>query len=67
MTISIDELSIRAHEAEVAELDTKIKRAQALRDPFKRKRTEPGRALPHHGNQSAYTQRTNPSLGGQHS
>jgi hypothetical protein len=29
-------------------------RVQALRDPFKKKRSEPGRALPHHGNQASY-------------
>ena len=59
MTISIDEL-LRLAALELAERERK---KRDLVDPFKRKRTEPGRALRYHGGKPPKSA----SLGGKHS
>jgi hypothetical protein len=59
MTISLDELQRRIGEDEARERAAK----RALVDPFKRKRSEPGRARPSHGGLPPKSA----SLGGSHS
>jgi hypothetical protein len=61
MTISLDELQRRIGEDLQRERDAK----RTLVDPFKRKRSEPGKALVRHGKVGPRNPST--SLGGKHS
>jgi hypothetical protein len=62
---TLDDFLQREFELEQLEAVERERRLQALRDPFKRQRTEPGRARVRHGNLSKRT--PSPSLGGRHS
>ncbi|MCU1488929.1 MAG: hypothetical protein JWM85_334 [Acidimicrobiaceae bacterium] len=62
MTKTIDEILNDNFEQEERE---RAERKVVLSDPFKRPRTEPGRALPNHGHITK--RRPSASLGGRHS
>ncbi len=65
MSISLDELSRLVAEDRERERAEREAEREALVDPFKRKRTEPGRARPNHG--SLRPSKPSVSLGGRHS
>ncbi len=63
MTISIDELSRLAGE-DYRRKDEVKNRARVSNDPFKRPKTEPGRARPNHGSSTTNRRRMLASDGG---
>jgi hypothetical protein len=66
VTISIDELSRLAGE-DYRRKDEAKDKARASSDPFKKPKTEPGRARPNHGSGTSARRRMLTSLGGSHS